>query len=60
MDRIEQAYIDYTKKHLLPILKGYIGDEVNSETIRKMEDELVAILKSHMIQHNWDVIVNND
>jgi septum formation topological specificity factor MinE len=53
--RIEQAYFDYVKEHILPILKRYIGSEVTPETIKKMEDELITILKSHLIVHNWEV-----
>jgi len=58
MNRVEQAYMDYAKANILPILKGYIGDEVNPETIKKMEDELIAMLESQMIQHNWEVKVD--
>lgn len=58
MTRIEQAYFDYTKKYLLPILEGYISDEPNPKTIKKMEDELITILKSHLVVHNWEVIVD--
>jgi hypothetical protein len=58
MTEIEQAHIDYIKANIIPILEGYIGDEVNPETIKKMEDEMVAILESQLIQHNWEVIVD--
>ena len=53
MNRTEQAYIDYIKKHILPILEGYIGQPTNPETIKKMEHEIFAILESHLIQHGW-------
>lgn len=58
MNRVEQAYLNYVRINLLPVFKKYIGDEVNSETIKKMEGELIAMLESQMIQHNWEVKVD--
>lgn len=58
MTKMEQATSDYLKSLILPVLNGYIGDDVNPETVDKMEDELITVLKSHMIQHNWEVIVD--
>jgi hypothetical protein len=59
MTKIEQAHFDYIRNQILPILKGYIGDDVNPETISKIQDEIVAMLQGQMIEHNWEVIVDD-
>jgi uncharacterized FAD-dependent dehydrogenase len=58
MNKIEQAYFDYLKSTLLPVLEGHIGDEVTPEVVKQMEDELIEVLKAHMIQYEyeWEVI----
>jgi hypothetical protein len=60
MTEIEQVHIDYIKANIIPILEGYIGDEVNPETIKKMEDKIVEMLKSQIIQHDWEVRIDNE
>lgn len=58
MTKIEQAHFDYIRTQILPILDHYIGDEINPEIIDKIQDEIVLMLQGHMIEHDWEVIVN--
>ena len=58
MNRVEQAYHDYITAKILPILDGYIGDEISPETAKKINEKIIAQLRDDYIPIEYEVVVD--
>jgi hypothetical protein len=58
MNKVEQAYYDYTSAKILPILKSHVGETISPETARNINNEIIAQLRDDYVPIEYEVVVD--